>query len=303
MARIQFGWAMPAGAREKSRRSTYLEDLQRGRDLVAGHFETAWIVDHLQFDDNDLMEGWTALAYISGLDPRFTYGHAVLAQSFRNPALLAKMSATLQYMSGGRFILGYGAGWKEDEYRSYGYDFPPASTRIEELDEALRIIKALWTQERATFEGKHYKVVDAWCEPKPDPLPTIMIGAMKPKMLRVAARHADWWNVSWTPIEEYREQVAECERACEELGRDPATLRRTWFGGCACAPTEKEVEELTQGKMKAGNAFVGTPSQLVEQMQPFIELGVDYFILGSGGFPKLTTLECLINDVLPALNK
>jgi alkanesulfonate monooxygenase SsuD/methylene tetrahydromethanopterin reductase-like flavin-dependent oxidoreductase (luciferase family) len=213
------------------------------------------------------------------------------------------MAATFQYMSGGRFILGIGAGWKEDEYRAYNYPFPPAGTRVEELDETLQIIKALWQDKKATFQGKHYQVVDAWCEPKPDPLPIIMVGGSKPRMLRLVARHADWWNVSWTRIEDYREQVEECERACVKEQRDPTTLRRTWFGGCLCAPTEKDVKALNKNGMSAGPAFVGTPAQIIDQMRPFIDLGVDYFMLSSGGFPELTTLEMLVSEVLPALNR
>ncbi len=300
--KIQFGWSIPSGAREKANRGSYVADVRRGLELVSGHFDSVWFVDHLQFDDNDLMEAWTALTYFSALYPQFQYGNAVLCQSFRNPALLAKMAATFQYMSEGRFILGIGAGWKEDEYRAYGYDFPPAGQRVEELEEYMRVIKTLWHEERATFEGKYYQVKEAWCEPKPDPIPTIMIGGAKPKMLRLIARHADWWNVSWTNIEDYRAQVDECERACIDENRDPSTLRRTWFGGCACAPTEKEVEAMSGGRIKAGNAFVGTPEQLIEQMQPFIDLGVDYFMLGSAGFPNLITLEMLVGEVLPALN-
>ena len=101
--------------------------------------------------------------------------------------------------------------------------------------------------------------------------------------------------------------VEECERACAEVGRDPATLRRTWGGGCVCAPTQAEAEEFAGDRYSADNDFdnfdfVGTPQQLVAQMRPFIDLGVDYFILDCGGFPKLTTLELLINEVLPALN-
>ena len=146
-------------------------------------------------------------------------------------------------------------------------------------------------------------MIDAWCEPKPRPVPTIMIGGAKPRMLHVVARHGDWWNVSWTGIDAYRKQVEECERACDEVGRDPATLRRTWFGGCVCAPTEAGVKALNKGGISAENAFVGTPAQLVDQMRPFIELGVDYFMLGSGGFPDLTTLEMLVDEVLPVLNR
>jgi alkanesulfonate monooxygenase SsuD/methylene tetrahydromethanopterin reductase-like flavin-dependent oxidoreductase (luciferase family) len=143
------------------------------------------------------MEGWRALTYLSALQPRLKFGHAVLSQSFRNPALLAKMDATLQYMSGGRFILGIGAGWKKYEYRAYGYDFPSAGTRIEELEETLQIINAMWREKQGTVQGKHYRVIEAWCEPKPEPIPPIMIGGSKPRMLRLIARYADWWSVSW----------------------------------------------------------------------------------------------------------
>jgi alkanesulfonate monooxygenase SsuD/methylene tetrahydromethanopterin reductase-like flavin-dependent oxidoreductase (luciferase family) len=230
------------------------------------------------------------------------FGHAVLCQSFRNPALVAKMGATLQFMSGGRFILGLGAGWKEDEYVSYGYDFPPALTRVEQLDEYVQVIKAMWREEQATFEGKYYQVREAWCEPKPDPVPTIMIGAMKPKMIDLTVRHADWWNVSWTKIEDYRPMVEECEQACERQGRDPKSLRRTWFGGCACAPTEQEVDDLLEGRPRNPDGIMGTTEEVIEKMRAFIDLGVDYFMLGSAGWPRLTTLETLLNDVLPAVN-
>lgn len=302
MPRIEFGWVLPLGPK-KENRATFTHDVTRALEMIKGSYGSVWVVDHLQFDDNDVMEGWTTLTHFCALHPELKWGHAVLSQSFRNPALLAKMSATLQELSEGRLILGLGAGWKEDEYRAYNYPFPSAGQRIEELDDTLHIVKAMWRDERATFEGKHYSVKEAWCEPKPDPIPTIMIGAMKPKMIRLAARHADWWNVSWTPIDDYRPEVEECERACQDIGRDPSTLRRTWFGGCACAPTEAGVEKLL-GRAVTDNekGMVGTPSQLIERMAPFVELGVDYFMLGSSGFPDLTTLEMLLGEVLPALN-
>jgi len=280
----------------------YLANVQLCLELVAGRFDSVWFTDHLQYDDAAILEGWTAIAYLAALYPQFSFGHVVLCQSFRNPALLAKMAATLQFMSSGRFILGVGAGWKEDEYKSYGYEFPSAGTRVEELEETLQIIKALWHEKRATFQGKHYQVVDAYCEPKPDPLPTIMIGAFRPQMLRLTARHADWWNVSWMPIDAYRDRVVECELACENVGRDPATLRRTWFGGCLCAPTEVGVEGLNKHHIPLGPNFIGTPAQVIEQMRQFIDLGVDYFMLVNQAFPDLTTLQTLIDEVLPVLN-
>jgi alkanesulfonate monooxygenase SsuD/methylene tetrahydromethanopterin reductase-like flavin-dependent oxidoreductase (luciferase family) len=288
MSRIQFGWSVASGPRDKDHRKTYLADIERGFDLVRGHFDSAWFIDHLQMDNRDVLEGWTALTYLAARHPDFQFGNAVLCQSFRNPALVAKMAATFQFMTGGRFILGIGAGWKEDEYRAYGYDFPGAGVRVDELEEALQIIEALWSDEQATVHGKYHQVTDAYCEPKPDPRPPIMIGGAKPRMLRVVARHADWWNVSWTGIQDYCRQVPECERACAEVGRDPRTLRRTWFGGCLCAPTDAAVQRLNTGGMSAANAFVGTPAQLIEQMGPFVELAAcrrERFSPRTTGFP------------------
>jgi alkanesulfonate monooxygenase SsuD/methylene tetrahydromethanopterin reductase-like flavin-dependent oxidoreductase (luciferase family) len=204
------------------------------------------------------------------------------------------------------FILGIGAGWHEEEYRAYGYDFPSAGVRVEQLEEALQIIKAMWTEPKATLQGKHYQVHEACCEPKPDPLPVIMVGAFKPKMMRLTARYADWWNVSSTKLGRYRRMVEEFERACAEVGRNPSTVRRSWGGGCACAPTQAEAEAFIAHRIDPDDDddfnFVGTPQQLVEQMRPFVALGVDYFMLDCSGFPNLTTLEPLVNEVLPVLN-
>ena len=307
MGRVQFGLIVPENPEHPPGRSGYLANVQRLLATVAGHFDSAWCIDHLQ---GDVLESWTTVAYLSALHPELHWGHTVLCQSFRNPALVAKMGATLQFLSGGRFVLGIGAGWQEAEYRAYGYNFLPGGTRVGELDEALQIIKALWTQERATFVGDHHRVRDARCEPKPDPPPPIMIGAFRPRMLRLAARRADWWNVSSTEIGKYRTLVGELERACEAIGRDPATVRRTVGGGCVCAPTAAAVAAIVAGQRRAGEDaaydpgdFVGTPAQLIAQMRPFIELGVDYFMLDCGGFPDLTTVETLIREVLPVLNR
>lgn len=152
MADIQFGFIMPADALPKAKRGTYLRDLDAALELVSGHFDSAWSIDHLQFGDQDLMEGWTLLTYMAARHQRLNFGHSVLSQSFRSPALLAKMAATLQFLSGGRFILGLGAGWHEEEYRAYGFDFPSAGTRVAQTEEALQVIRALWTESPTNFE-------------------------------------------------------------------------------------------------------------------------------------------------------
>jgi alkanesulfonate monooxygenase SsuD/methylene tetrahydromethanopterin reductase-like flavin-dependent oxidoreductase (luciferase family) len=307
VGRVQFGLIVPENPENPPGRSGYLADIDRLLAAAAGHYDSAWCIDHLQ---GDVLEGWTTVSYLSALHPDLRWGHTVLCQTFRNPALLAKMIATLQCLSGGRTILGIGAGGQESEYQAYGYDFPPGRTRVAELGEALRIIKALWTEERSTFLGKHYRIENALCEPKPDPRPPIMIGAFRPQMLRLTARHADWWNVSSTAIDDYRTLVGEFERACAAVGRDPATVRRTTGGGCVCAPSEAEVAALVAQRQRDGQDFaydpgdfVGTPAQLLAQMRPFIDLGVDYFMLDCGGFPDLTTVETLVREVMPAINR
>src|SRR5262245_53794764 len=282
MPSVQFGIIMPAESRDRRWGATYVTDLNQVLDRVTGQFDSAWIVDHLQSGDKDLLEGFTTLTYMAALHPRLTFGHTVLCQSFRNPALLAKMGATLQLLSGGRFILGLGAGWNEQEYRAYGYDFPPAPVRVEQLEEALQIITALWTEEQATFEGKHYRVRQAVCEPRPAPVPPIVLGAVRPRMLRLAATYADEWDVSSISIERYAVLAAAFERACAAVGRDSATVGRSWSGGCACAPTQREAVALAGDRFCPDPAaadfdFVGTPDQIVEQMRPFIALGLRHF--------------------------
>jgi alkanesulfonate monooxygenase SsuD/methylene tetrahydromethanopterin reductase-like flavin-dependent oxidoreductase (luciferase family) len=302
MTPIQFGWVVPNGPRDADTRGTFVADVGRALAMIADHFDSAWMTDHLQINQQDVLECWSTISYFAAMQPKLRFGTVVLGQSYRNPALTAKMAATLQFLSGGRVLFGIGAGWKEDEYHAYGYDFPSNGVRVEQLEETVQIIKALWTEEQATFHGRYYQIAQARCDPKPAPLPPMVIGGSKPRMLRLIARYADWWTVSWTGIDDYRAQVAELTRACAEVGRDPATLRRLWFGPCACAPTEADARTLANERFSNANGFLGTPDQVVEQMRPFVELGVDYFIVGSASFPDTTTLELVRDRVLPALN-
>lgn len=306
MTPVQFGLFMPAESRDRCSGATYAADLNRFLQVAAGHFDSAWIVDHLQFADIDVLEGFTTLAYMAALHPRLKFGHAVLCVAFRNPALLAKMGATLQLLSGGRFILGLGAGWHEEEYRAYGYGFPPPHERVEQVEEALQILTALWASGQATFEGKHFRVRQAVCAPMPVPVPPIVLGAVKPRMLRLAATYADEWAVSSTNSERYKSLAEAFERACAQVGRDPATVVRSWSGGCACAPTQREAEALSGDRFSASPdapdfGFVGTPEQVIDQMRPFVALGVRHFKLDCADFPELRVLNLLIEEVLPVL--
>jgi alkanesulfonate monooxygenase SsuD/methylene tetrahydromethanopterin reductase-like flavin-dependent oxidoreductase (luciferase family) len=307
MTHIQFSFTMPQVPLDRPQQATFVEDLNRALTLVSGHFESARMIDHLGNNTNvGDIESFTTLAYMAALHPQLNFGHTVICQSFRNPALVAMMGAAFQFLSGGRFLFGIGTGWDEEEYKAFGYDFPPARVRVEQLEEALQIIKAMWTEKKVTFSGAYYRVIEVDCEPKPDPLPPIMVGAFKPKMLRITAKYADEWNVSSTGIRKYRRLVEEFERACTEVGRDPATVQRSWGGGCICMPTQAEAERIAGERYNTDPEedfdFVGTPRQIIEQMRPFIDLGVSSFMFDCGGFPALTTLEMLINEVFPAFN-
>ena len=205
---------LPADAPGEDHLSRYESVLE----MLPSEFTTVWIDDHLQRGEAGVMEGWTLLTYLAALYPRFKFGHLVISQSFRNPALLAKMAATLQQLTGGRYILGIGAGWREEEYRGYGYDYPGGGVRVEQLAEAIEVIRAMWTQSPATYHGSYYRIDGAYCEPKPDPPPPIMVGTNGPKALRVTARLADWWNWdgSWEVV--YRRPYEILRDHCEEIG-------------------------------------------------------------------------------------
>ena len=182
---IQLGG--PSAEEMGDRHAYYRDLLSRGQ----GAFSSAWVSDHLMSDDQPMLEGWTTLAYLAAEFPGYTYGNTVLSQSYRNPALLAKMAATLHYLTEGRLILGIGAGWQADEYLAYDYPYPSAGTRIEQLSEAIDVLRAMWTQSPANFEGQHYNVRNAYCEPRPATLIQILVGGRRPKFMRVAAAKAD----------------------------------------------------------------------------------------------------------------
>jgi alkanesulfonate monooxygenase SsuD/methylene tetrahydromethanopterin reductase-like flavin-dependent oxidoreductase (luciferase family) len=190
VAALDFGIVMRASSRGGT-----LADLTSMNDRIlavcAEHDLTAWVVDHLQFDSVPLLESFALLAHSAGRQPGVRFGTLVLGQSFRNPALTAKIATSLDFLTGGRFILGIGAGWQEAEYRAYGYAYPSAGVRITQLEESAQVIRALWTAAPATFIGTHYEVNGAYCEPRPQPAPVLMIGgAGEQRTLRVGASTA-----------------------------------------------------------------------------------------------------------------
>ena len=228
--RLAFGYNPPTGNRKIERidPATFDADLDRAVRLAAPAFESLWISDHLMTEDRFRLECWTELTWLAARFPEPLLGTIVMANSYRHPALLAKMAASLQYLSGGRFILGYGAGWAEDEYRAYGFDFPSAGTRIDQMVEGIEVIRALWTGGPVDYAGEHYRLTEALAVPVPQPLPPIMIGGDgERRTLRAVATHGDWWNAMSRPMDVLRHKVDVLEEHCAAVGRDPASIVRT----------------------------------------------------------------------------
>ncbi len=302
---VEFGLGLvfgpPAGRTEQ-----WLNELDESVPKLAKHFRSLWMTDHFFWRDEPTYEAMMTLAFLAARYPSYDVGPMVLGQNYRNPAHLAQMAATLQALTGGRFVLGIGAGWKEDEYRAFNYHFPTPGERIEQLEEALIILKKMWTQSGPiSYEGKHYRVTEAWCEPKPNPLPPIMVGGSGAKTMLLAAKYADWWNMSDSGIAAYSERHAILKQHCERIGRDPATLRRTWFGRMAVGRTQAEAERYANSreiKYSTQNAFVGTPAQILEQLHAFIDLGVTYFMVDVIGLPNPDVIGMVTEEVIGKLS-
>jgi len=296
---VDFGLVLPAGPR-KQQIQAWLDDLDRHLPGLQGHFKSLWMTDHFFWEDAPTYEVWVVIAFAAARWPQFDIGPIVLGQSYRNPALTAKMGATLQTLSRGRLIMALGAGWKEDEYHAYGYPYPAPSVRIEQLADALEILKRMWHMAGpVTYHGKHYHIVNAWCEPRPDPVPPLIVGGGGRKTMTLAVRYADWWNLPDANAETYKDRLGTLHQLCGQAGRDPQSLRWTWFGRLAVARREAAAEALSNGRWTRANALVGTPQQVVEQMQTFKALGVDYFMAEVLNLPDGETQQMVLEEVLP----
>ncbi len=296
---VEFGLSLPAGPRP-DRVAQWVDDLELNLKQLGPRFKSFWMTDHFFWQDAPTHEAWTTLAYLAGRWPDLMFGPIVLGQSYRNPALLAKMGATLQWLSGGRLIMAVGAGWKEDEYHAYGFPYPSPGVRVAQLEDTLEIIKRLWTEPGpVTYHGAHYAIDNAYCEPRPQPVPPILVGGGGQKTTLLAVRYADMWNMPDAPFSAYQEKLAMIDAHCEAEGRDPKTLRRSWFGRLAVGKTEAEAHALSGGKWTSRNAFAGTPAQIVEQMGPFIAAGVDYFMVEILGLTNADITGMVVEEILP----
>jgi alkanesulfonate monooxygenase SsuD/methylene tetrahydromethanopterin reductase-like flavin-dependent oxidoreductase (luciferase family) len=243
----------------------------------------------------------TAISYLAGAFPKLYLGSIVLCQSYRNPALLAKMGATLQILSGGRFIFGIGAGWKKDEYLAYGYEFPEVPVRLKQLDETVKIVRKLWTEAPASFEGKYYRIEAAYCEPRPEPIPPLLIGGGGEKVtLRIAAEQADWWNFPGGTLENYAHKLEVLRGHCQAVGRNYDEIVKTWAcEAITIAESEAEARRIAERNPFNGpTAIIGTPQQVADQLRRFTDLGVEHFILRFADFPNTAGVELFAEEVI-----
>lgn len=242
-------------------------------------------------------------------------GCLVFYIGYRNPGLLAKAAVTLDHLSGGRFELGLGAGWHEQEAAAFGYDFPPLGTRFEMLEEGIQLIRSLLTQERTTFEGRHHRALDASCLPPPVDgrrLP-IWIGGVGPRRTpELAARYADGWNAAYIGPEEYRALNATIDRCCEEIGRDPATLDRSvnlMFmlaadeGGAAAADRRLDEQWGPMAARVRNGALMGTPSTAAETVAKYVDAGARGVNIALRAPWDEEALDAYLEGTIPALRK
>jgi alkanesulfonate monooxygenase SsuD/methylene tetrahydromethanopterin reductase-like flavin-dependent oxidoreductase (luciferase family) len=306
---LQFGWRVPDFPVDGSDTLAFRDQIFSYMDALQGGLDSAWVADHFvpwmgSWDQTaDTFECLTTLTYLCARYPAFKFGTIVLSQSYRPPALLAKMATVLQTLSGGRFILGIGAGWKEDEYRAYGYDYPAPAVRIHQLEEAVQIIRGMFTQPKTTFHGKYYHVEDVICEPKPFPPPPIMIGGSGRKLtLRVVARYADWWNSVGTSPEEMNAAIEALNGHCQAVGRDPASIVRTFSTDCvSVAGSTAEALRRAQASpfYSASAGLIGTPDEVAAGLQRYIDLGTQHFMLRFVDYPDFAGARLFIEEVLP----
>ena len=257
-------------------------------------------------------EGFTLLAAMAAHTQRLRCGIIVTGVTYRNPAVLANMATTIDHVSGGRLEMGLGAAWYQDEHEQYDVSFPRIGVRMDMLDDACRIVRALWTQERATVEGTHFSVRDALSEPKPvqDPLPLWIGGSGEKRTLRIVAEHADGWNTFFGDPAEYQHKLDVLARHCADVGRDPADIRKQVVLRAILGETEAEAHDSARARAEAAGLaveqmvegmIVGTPEQCAAALAEHRRMGVGDFLVLARPPADERTIELFAREVAPAM--
>ena len=281
-------------------RETVLECEKLGYDSV-------WLDDHLMYNKWFTFECWTTLSALASLTSKIRLGTMVSCNAHRNPALTAKMAATLDVLSGGRLEFGVGAGTQEAEHLAYGFGFPKPTVRIDRLAEALEVTRQLWTQKKANYNGKYFSLKDAVCEPKPlqKPYPPITVGGNGELLTKKAtAPYANRFDWGFLPsLEEYKRKLEMLDQQCKSIGRNFKDIEKScWPGGqVVIAHSQREVSEKISQQKSANvsledfkkTILAGTSDECIQQLQVYVDLGVTYFMLFFADIPKSDGLKFL----------
>jgi F420-dependent oxidoreductase-like protein len=252
--------------------------------------------------DEPMLEGWSVLAALARETSRVRLGTLVTGVTYRNPALLAKQVTTLDTISGGRAILGLGAAWNDVEHEGYGFDFPTVRERMDRLDEALEIITSMFTEDRPTFEGKHYRIERALNVPRPlqpGGPPVLVGGGGEQRTLRIAAKFADMTH--WFPLgmETLKRKDELLIGYCEEIGRDPSTIERTMAAPVIVAGSDAEAKAALESVPPERRPYVniGVPERVAEVLRPYIDAGFTGFTFNNSIYKRPEQIA-LIGELL-----
>lgn len=282
-------------------------------------YDSAWLNDHFfpgwldaKFFTTPCLECWTTLSALAIETTKLRLGTLVLCNNYRHPPIVVKMATTLDVVSRGRLEFGIGAGDLPVEYEAYGLSYPNDSLRIEQLREALHIIKLMWTQEMPSYIGKHYRIKKVPLNPKPvqKPHPRIWVGSItgRRKIMNVVAEFAEVFNVLGADPRDYRERMKTLDILCEKFNREPKEVERSWFGEVNVFGTEAEAEEyLTKNKPKEvsfeeftkGMVF-GTPEQCIDKIDEYAKAGATYMIANLALYEKPKALKLFAEEVMTA---
>ena len=317
MRNIMFGVFMPQGWKMELAGIDGAENKwQKAVDIAvraeALGYDSIWVYDHFHNvprpANEAVFECWTTIAAISQRTSTVRLGQMVGCNGYRQPSVLAKITSTVDVISGGRLDWGIGAGWYENEFKGYGFDFPAPKDRIGMLRECVEIVKSMWTQPETTFAGKYYQLSRANCDPKPlqSPHPPIWIGGGGEQLtLRVVARHADYSNFGGVPDEWARKREV-LKAHCAAVGRDEETIGMTWSPEMCIRSTEAELRALGNRSLWGSSfdlwqatALVGTPEQICEKVQAYVDLGCTGFIPWCSDYPDTESMDLFAREVMP----
>src|SRR3954471_3389503 len=282
--------------------------VEQAQAAEANGFGLVTVMEHLYQitgvggEEEPMLEAWSALNALARETKRVRLGTLVTGVTYRNPALLAKMATTLDITSAGRAILGLGAAWNESEHKGYGFDFPRVGERMDRLDEALAIAKAMFSEDRPSFEGRHYRIDQAWNVPKPvqpGGPPILVGGGGEQRTLRIAAKYADMTH--WFPLgmEMLAHKNEVLEGYCAEIGRDASTIERTMATPVLVAKDEAARESLLELVPPERRAHVqgGTPRQAAEALKAYLDAGFTGFTFNNSVYRTVDQIA-LIGETL-----